>query len=273
MDDREAATLASREALYNAASGCSARWLTGSQLRRIEPRLSAEAAGGLWTEGNALVNPGPYTQAVAAAAVALGAKVVRAQARGLRERGGRVTGVITESGVLDCDGVVIATGTWCAGPARWLGVPLPLQPVKGEMLLGESPEGVPAGEVTWGGVGLYGSSPTRAWLGGTDDHAGFDSATTASARERILAGVRQLLPGLGPLRVVRQIAGLRPVTADGLPIVGIPDGWENVCVAAGGGRKGMLLGAVLGLASAELLVTGSTKVPIGNCAPDRWRKK
>jgi len=55
---------------------------------------------------------------------------------------------------------------------------------------------------------------------------------------------------------------LRPVTADGLPIVGIPSGWENVCVAAGGGRKGLLLGAGLGMAAAELLTAGATTVPI-----------
>jgi D-amino-acid dehydrogenase len=61
------------------------------------------------------------------------------------------------------------------------------------------------------------------------------------------------------------VAGLRPVTPDGLPILGISARWENVCLATGAGRKGMLLGAALGLAASELVVGGTTGLPIAAC--------
>jgi glycine/D-amino acid oxidase-like deaminating enzyme len=56
------------------------------------------------------------------------------------------------------------------------------------------------------------------------------------------------------------------MSADGFPIVGVPKGWENVCVAGAAGRKGMLYGASLGLAAAELLIGGRTNMPIAECA-------
>jgi glycine oxidase len=268
-DDGEAQSLGERGALHNQTSGFSARWMTASELRAAEPRLSDEVVGGLWTDGNARVEPRAYTRAVAAAARRLGADLVSASATGLRHHGGHVTGVELDSGSLGCDGVVIATGPWCDEPSRWLAWPLPVEPLKGE-LLRAAPVAIPNAEMTWREVGLYRASDDTVWLGGTEDQAGFDRTPTGSARERILDGIARLLPGLGKPRIEAQTTGLRPVTPDGLPIAGVPDRWDNVCLALGGGRKGMLLGAGLGMAAAELLTTGTTKVSIDPCSPRRW---
>lgn len=277
LDDRELAELAPLQSLYDGTPGFSARLLHAPELRRREPRAPADAAGGLWTEGNARVDPARYTRAVAGAAAALGARLMTAEVRGLRSDGDRVTGVSVPAGTIDCDGVVLAPGPWCEAPADWLAEPLPVQPVKGELLLVALSCAAPAAEVSWRGFGVYravadgagADTGDRVWLGGTEDRAGFDAAPTDSARERILDGIRRMLPGLGQLRVIRHVAALRPVSRDGLPIVGLSRRWQNVCVAVGSGRKGMLLSAGLGLAAAELLTSGRTGVPIGACTPQR----
>lgn len=270
MDENEASALISLVERREASDGCSGRWLSASELRRIEPRLCWEAVGGLWTTGNTIVDPGRYTRSVATAATALGSKIVRAEARSLQHRGGRVTSVALDSGSIDCDAVVLACGAWCEEPARWLGVSLPVKPVKGEMLLVQPAGAMPVAEVMWRRVGVYGASAGRVWLGETEDYDGLDSTPTASARVRILEGAASVLPGFAPVQVVQQIAGLRPVTPDGCPIVGIPGGWENVCLAVGVGSEGMLLSAGIALASAELVTGGSTHLPIRACAPGRW---
>jgi glycine/D-amino acid oxidase-like deaminating enzyme len=65
------------------------------------------------------------------------------------------------------------------------------------------------------------------------------------------------------------MAALRPVTPDGIPIVGLAPGWTNVSLALGSGRKGVLMSAALGRAAADLLAAGKTEVPIDPCSPER----
>ncbi len=267
--EAETSELAASAALYSATAGFAARLLSAAELRRAEPRVSPDAVAGLLTEGNARVDAVSYARAVSAAAVKLGATVVSGQACALDHSDGRVTSVRVDSAAIDCDSVVIAPGPWCDAPASWLDTRLPVEPVKGELLLAQPDTPVPATEITWRGFGVYPASGGRVWLGGTEDRAGFDTSATDSARRRILDGIDRLLPGVGSASIVRQVAGLRPMTPDGVPIVGIPVGWENVCLATGAGRKGMLLGAGLGLAASELLLRGGTRLPIGPCDPAR----
>jgi glycine/D-amino acid oxidase-like deaminating enzyme len=195
---------------------------------------------------------------------------VRGEADGLEARVGRVTAVHLDTQSLECDGVVIATGPWCTEPAHWLDVPIPVEPLKGELLHLEAPGGPPRVDLAWRDGAIYADGPERAWLGGTEERAGFDRAPSAAARAAMLERAARFLPGIADAPVLGQTAALRPVTPDGVPIVGIAPGWENVCLAVGSGRKGMLLSAGIGLAAAELLTTGKTRMPIDQCAPERW---
>jgi glycine/D-amino acid oxidase-like deaminating enzyme len=70
--------------------------------------------------------------------------------------------------------------------------------------------------------------------------------------------------------VLEHVAGLRPVTPDGVPVAGLIDGWENVYAALGSGRKGVLLSAAVARAVADLITRGRTQVAIGPCSPRRW---
>lgn len=270
MNDEESRVLREREALHNRIDGFSARWLSGREARAIEPRLSEDVVGALWTEGNARVDPAAYTKAVVGAAVALGAEVVLGEAQDLDGRDGKVTGVRLDGEVVACDGAVIATGPWCESPARWLGLAIPVEPLKGELLLATPTGGIPGEEIGWGTFGIYSASKGSIWLGGTEERVGLDDQPTEPAREHILAATQRVLPGLGTLQVERHVAGLRPLTPDGRPIVGLAPGFENVALALGSGRKGMLFGAGLGNAAAELLVHGTTSMAIDACSPTRW---
>jgi glycine oxidase len=268
MDGDDWAALNALRELHDSASGFSARLLPRAELLRLEPRLAPEAVGGLAVTGNACVCSAAYTRAVAAAATHLGARIILGEVTGLRARPDGVNGVVVGAGVIDCDGAVIAPGAWFDAPSRWLGISAPVEPVKGELLLATAGSGPFATDVSWREVGAYGSGG-RFWLGGTEDRAGFAAAPTVAGKERILRKIASLLPGLGAVRVVSHVAALRPATPDGLPVVGIPASFANVCVVGGGGRKGMLLGAALGFAAAELLTVGASGLPLADCALDR----
>jgi glycine oxidase len=269
LDPLDADQLAQSVERYDAVPGLTARWLPPEELRGQEPRLSASLLGGLLTEGNLRVEPAAYTRAVTAAAVDLGARVQRADVAEIRHRNGIVTGVVCDSRVTACDGLVLATGPWCAEPARWLNVALPVEPVRGELLLMDQPVPGITHDITCGPFGVYPTTDGRVWLGGTEDRVGFEAAPSPGARANIQAGVRRVISALESGRIIRQTAALRPVSADGLPIVGRAPGWQNVALALAGGRKGMLLAAGLGRAAAEILVLGQTSVPISACHADR----
>jgi glycine oxidase len=270
LDERDVVSLEAARGPYDTTPGFSARWLDPAEALALEPRLAPSLAGAMLVEGNRKVDGGPYTRAVAAAAVALGGGVVRAEVRDVVSAGDRVTGVRLDAGVLSCDALVLATGPWYDEPARWLDTSLPVEPVRGELLLVELPGGALAVDVGRGRAAAYRTADGRALLGDTEDRAGFDDKPTVAGRDRILAAAAAFLPAVEHARVLRHTAGLRPVTPDGLPIAGFVEPWENVCIAGGAGRKGILLGAGLGLATAEFLVHGETALPIGACSPARW---
>ena len=71
-------------------------------------------------------------------------------------------------------------------------------------------------------------------------------------------------------KLVLQTACLRPVTADWLPIVGRAPGWDNVYLATGAGKKGILLSPGMGQATADLITRGNTPLSIGPCRPERF---
>jgi glycine oxidase len=268
VDEQDVEQLETAKQPYDSTPGFSARWVERDELWTIEPRLDGAVERGLWTEGNARVDAAAYTRAVARAASALGAATVKGEVQGLRRHGGRVTGVTLRSGSISCDGVVIACGPWCGEPARWLGVSIPVEPVKGELLL-VAGQGVRT-DLAWRDAAVYGTAGAEAWLGGTEERAGFDATPSSRARAAILERVSRVVPGMRGARLLRHVAGLRPVSRDGIPIVGLAGGLENACLAVGSGRKGILLSAAIGRAAAELVTSGSTAVPIAACSADRW---
>ena len=270
LDDADAAALRRLETVYDDAPGFSVSWLSGRELRECAPRLAPSIELALLAEGDLHVNAARYTAAVAAAAECHGATIQHGLVTGIARDGARAEAVHTASGPIACDAVVVATGAWSDEPAAWLGVRLPIAPVKGELLLAELPGGAVALDLAWNLVAIYRVDADRVLIGGTETDSGFDERCTARARLALLDEADRILPGINDAEVVGHFAGLRPVTADGMPIVGLAPGWENVGLALGGGRKGMLLGPAMGKAATDLLLDGSTDLSIDVCSPERF---
>jgi glycine oxidase len=252
-----------------AADGFSAAWLDGAALRALEPRVTS-AAGALVTQGNGVLDSYQFTNALAAAAQRQGAVLHAGTVTGLRHSDRRVTGVWCGEALLPCDAVVVAMGPWSQAAAAWLSTPLPVEPLKGEILRMAVPGPPLACDLVAPHVSLFGRAGGQVWIGSTMERRGFDTAASESARRTLLGAAVQLMPALAEASLERQTVCLRPVTADGLPVIGnVPD-WDGVYVATGGGAKGILLAPAMGKAVAELLLTGRTALPIAACNPARF---
>ncbi|HEV8581831.1 MAG TPA: glycine oxidase ThiO [Thermoanaerobaculia bacterium] len=134
--------------------------------------------------------------------------------------------------------LVLAAGAW-SGHIPEL-PPLPVRPVRGQIVLLGGIEWPWSGSVRRSTSYVVRRGPTGLLVGSTLEEAGFNKHNTVEGVEDLLAFVRRLLPGIGNARLETVWAGLRPGTADDLPILGPLPGWP-VIVATGHYRNGILL--------------------------------
>ncbi len=252
FDEREFGELSATHALYEGAEGFAARYIDQRSLLAEEPRCNPDAIGGLFLEGNGMIESASYTAATCQAAQKLGADLRISAVLGLKHAGSRVTAVNTSSGEIGCEALVLATGPFMEEAERWLGLSIPVRPLKGQLLRAALPDPPFRHHLTWKATGVYHLPGGKAWFGGTQENAGYDVQPTAEGREAILNAVSRLAPCLRDARILSHEAALRPSTPDGLPMLGRAPGWDNVYLASGAGTKGMLLGAGLGEAAAHL---------------------
>ena len=250
--------------------GFSGEWLHRSEVLKVEPRLSEQLIGGVRLFGNATLNSLLYTQALAEAAQKNGATIRPGVARGVRLANGRVLSVILADGELACDQLVLAAGPWSREAEQWLDISVPVDPLKGEILRLEMHGPALAGDFNGAGASVYPRADGLVWCGTTEVDEGFNKEPTEAAKEKIWGAAKELMPELGHASLIKHTACLRPITPDYMPIVGRAPGWDNVYLATGAGKKGILLSPGMGKATADLITTGETDVPLEGCEPGRF---
>jgi glycine/D-amino acid oxidase-like deaminating enzyme len=237
--------------LFEATEGFSARWLEAAEIHKLEPRITPDVLRGLYLYGNGVVDSYLFTTSLAKAAERCGITCRSGRALGLQRSANRVTGVLLEDGAIACDAVVLAMGPWAKVAENWLGCPIPIEPLKGEILRMALPEPRLAHDLLGPEVSLYSRSGGLVWCGATTEWRGFDKEPSESAQRFLLQGATRLMPAMASANLVQHTVCLRPVAPDGLPILGrAPAGTTSTWPPAGG-RKGFSSA----LASAKPLLT------------------
>jgi glycine oxidase len=268
--EADIAPLQETGAAFEAAGGFSARWLDRAEFLAFEPRIAPHVAGALLTRGNGVVDSEHFTKVLAAAAQAQGATVRAGTVTGIQHADQAVTGVVLEDGVIPCDAVVIATGPWSGAAAGWFDCPMPVEPLKGEIVR-VAPAGPPlACDVVTPAVSLFSRVDGQVWIGATQEKRGFDREVTTQAYALLRGAATHLMPSLADATLVRQTACLRPISPDGMPILGAVPGWSGAFLATAAGTKGILLAPAMARAVADLIVTGQTAIPLDGCSPGRY---
>jgi glycine oxidase len=253
-------------------AGYDVRWLDAADARRMEPRISDDTLGATLIEGGGAVEPYRLVLALTRAAERLGVTVRHGRVIGLRRDGARITGVILEREVLSCAAVVLALGPWSAEASDWIGVPIDVRPLKGQILRLRAPGPPVECSVGWGHNYATTKTDGLLWAGTTEEDAGFDEESTLAARDEIGDALVRMLPAMADAQVAQQTACLRPVASDGLLVLGGVPGLDRVYVATGGARKGVLYGPAMGHAIADLVLGRDTRVALDAFAPGRFAK-
>ncbi|WP_020100645.1 glycine oxidase ThiO [Mycobacterium sp. 360MFTsu5.1] len=164
----------------------------------------------------------------------------------------------------DADITVLANGI--DAPALWPG--LPVRPVKGEILRLRWRKGcmpVPQRVIRARVHGRQVYLVPRAdgvVAGATQYEHGRDTAPSVTGVRDILDDACAVIPALGEYELAECAAGLRPMTPDGLPIVGWLD--DRTLAATGHGRNGFLLSAWTAQRVSELLA-GDAREKVALC--------
>ena len=256
LDRDEAAELRRRHRLQRSL-GLEAEWLTPGRCRALEPGLSPTIAGGVHAPGEAAIDPRALCAALLEALEREGAEVrSRAEVCEALIEDGRIEGVRTADGAqLRARQVVLASGCW-AGSADWLpaAVRPEVRPVKGQILTLRGPADDPVcGRIVASErVYVVPREDGRLVVGATVEERGFDTTVTAGGVYELLREAYRLLPEIAELELVDAAAGLRPATADNLPLVG-PGALKGLVLATGHYRNGVLLAPLTALQVTEAL--------------------
>jgi D-amino-acid dehydrogenase len=202
-------------------------------------------------------------RALQAAAERRGARWRQATATGLSgDPGtGRLQAVRTDQGDVPTGAVALCGGAWTGELAADLQVTLPVGPLKGQIVhLRLRDVDTSAWAIVQPVLGFY-LVPWpggRVVCGGTmEAAAGFDHRVTADGVHQLLRECLRTAPGLAPAELVEVRVGSRPVSGDGVPLVGTVPGWSNAFVATGHGTEGLLLGPLSAAVLADPVVESS----------------
>ncbi|MFF3063436.1 FAD-dependent oxidoreductase [Oerskovia sp. NPDC057915] len=221
-------------------------------------------------EGQRFVEPGPFVGALGDAVRARGGRIVTgATVTGLRAQEGRGVQVLVDGqDPVVADVAVLATGAWLPGLAKPLGVRTLVQAGRGYSFTVKTD--VPVEQPIYLPSRRVACTPYqgRFRIAGTMEFRGPDEPFQPRRIEAILASVRDLFQGVDLDDRHDEWVGSRPVTPDGLPLVGATRA-PGVYVAGGHGMWGIVLGPATGRLLAEQIMTGTVPPEIRSFDPLR----
>ncbi len=241
-------------------------WLTGIEAREMEPLLSPKITAAIWSKDDHQVDNramvGALTHAYRNAGGTLHENITVEKIEIVH---GKAKGIWVKDKLEEADTIVLAAGCWSSDidglPET---VKPPVRPVKGQMLALQMEEGIFLQKVIRAprakyptDVYLVPKADGRLIIGATSEEMGFDTRLTAGGLFELLRGTWEAVPGIYDLPVIETWAGLRPASRDNAPILGETD-VENLIMATGHYRNGILLTPVTAREIASLVLTGET---------------
>jgi len=234
-------------------------WLSAEEARRREPSLTPALRAAVHFAGDHHLHNGKLAEAWAQAAqqrgVTLQTGKTVTEVR-INDNDGRVSQVRIGDEWVSADTIVIAAGSWSAQVGQLFGVTIPIQPAKGQMLTVRTTQ--LRHVISSGGRYLVPRKNGEVIIGSTVEFIGHDKAVTLEAIQSLAEWAESIVPGITKAPFSRFWAGLRPYSPTRRPILCRAPGLDNVVVATGHHRNGILLAPITGQLISELITTGQT---------------
>jgi glycine oxidase len=253
--------------------GWRAERLSAAETMAVEPCLSERVAGAVYWPNVAQVRNPRLARAAEVAARAAGVTFRTGEdVTGFTREGDRVVAVHIGAGRLAAGRFLLAAGSWSGELGAQAGLDLPVAPVKGQILLLRDAPGRLKRIIKHDRAYLVPRADGRVLVGATMEMAGFDRRTTLEALHFLSGALLDLAPPLAGAEVERHWMGFRPGTPDGLPYIGRAPGVDNLYVATGHYRNGVILAPATAEAVGCLIAGEAPPVSLEAFAVDRARR-
>jgi len=256
--------------------GYETRAVSGPELQEREPALRSGTAGGLFFPEAATLDPARFLTGLAQAAVARGLELrTGSEVTALSIEGGRLRGVRLKDGeTIRSSVVVLATGAYSLDLAQPGGLAMPIQPAKGyHRDLPAGGDGVRQLELTMMlGERYVFCTPMGEFLrlAGTLELSGLNHQVVQPRLENLTESANRYLTGLADGHSTDDWVGLRPVTPDGMPMLGPSPNLPGLFVGNGHAMLGLTLGPPTGKLLSEWIVNGAPSTDVAALRPDRF---
>lgn len=231
--------------------------------------------GGVYFRNEAHCDSRLFVESTMTAAEHLGVRLsVATRVNAIRHHRGKIRGVETSRGFISANAVVVAAGHLSGELTKPLGLRLPIAPAKGYVIDIETrpedptlPVGLKEDMVV---ITPY---PDRLRLAGTLELVGADKTIDHRRANTIREAAVRAIPRLGNRKTLSVWAGLRPCSADGLPMIGTSNALNGLSIAAGHGQQGLALAPETGRLIADMHTNtppDDSARPANAFAPDRF---
>ncbi len=247
--------------------------LVGDDVREHEPRLSDSVQGGLYFPKELHLDPGGFTRALRDRLSGMGVEIVEnAPVDGVQIASSRIVSVSSGTRVFPGDRFLLAAGSWTAPLSKLFGANIPIRPGKGYCI-----EVAPYG--LRGATNLHDAKvattpfKNRFRLAGTMEFGGLDEKINQVRVDAILRAPSSYFRDWEPPRAadVKPRAGMRPMSPDGLPVIGRLPRLSNGFVATGHGMMGVTLAPATARVLTELIRDGRDSPLLAPFSPARFR--
>jgi len=251
--------------------GWSVKQLNRVETLEREPTLSASVTKSLlWPEVGQLRNP-RLLAAVRVWMAQLGVETVEhAEVTGLLTVDGAVSGVRCADGrTIEAGQVLLAGGSWSGELAKQMGFELPVEPVKGQIVLLKGKPGLMHSIVKHDDAYFVPRADGRILVGASMEYVGFERGTTEDVINHLLESTHRIAPGLADMKVEHQWMGFRPGSPDGMPYLGPVESIPGLWVASGHYRNGVALAPITATLMSQWMSGSKPAMDLSTFAVDR----
>lgn len=244
------------------------------EVQEIEPSLSSSVQGGILLSEQYHVRPESLVQGLMNKLKEMGVNLyLHTEVVDLEREGERIVSIKTKSDSIKADYFLLAAGAWSGTLAKKMDYALPLTAGKGYSITIQNPTAIVNRPLYLGDL-KTGITPFNGALrmGGTMELSGINTTLDRKRIQGIRSAVSKYLKEDIKGDKEDEWAGMRPMTPDGLPVLGKVPKLSNMYIATGHGMVGVAMAPATGKILSELIVSGKTEFEISPFAPSRFRE-